>query len=147
MTRPALTACVTGLLLAATPAPEEDDAQKLQGARRATSLEVAGKEQAGAGRHCPAFEKDTFVFKGEKEVISKGTFMLDPSRKPGAIDLTFRGSVVEGEAGRESHAIYDLGNGTLRLCLPAAATHERPKGFTTKDGAGHALWGFKREKP
>jgi uncharacterized protein (TIGR03067 family) len=73
------------------------------------------------------------------EALAKGTFTLDPSKKPRAIDVKLEGSdqAVQG--------IYEIDGDTFRMCY-AAPGGERPKEFATKAGSGHTLAVWKRVK-
>jgi uncharacterized protein (TIGR03067 family) len=72
---------------------------------------------------------------GDK-IVERGTFVLDPSQSPGAIDAT----VTEGaEKGKTSLGIYALGDETRKVCLapPGAA---RPTRFDSPRGSKWALF-------
>ena len=82
---------------------------------------------------------DKFTVNRDDQTVTKGTFTLDPSKKPKAIDLKIEGNdqVIQG--------IYELDGDTLKLCY-AAPGEERPKQFGTKAGSGHALVVWKKAK-
>src|SRR5262252_4202232 len=97
MTKYVLAVFGTALLLSPVPAADKDDAKKdqeaLQGTWKPVSSEQGGKDQGDeAKEHTLIFEKDTFTVKRGDQVLLKGTFKLDPSKKPKAIDMT----VTEG---------------------------------------------------
>jgi uncharacterized protein (TIGR03067 family) len=151
MTRYIVTALVGGLLLAAD-APTEDAAKKdreaLQGAWRPVSSEMGGKDQtAEAKEHLLVFEGDSFTVKKGDEVRVKGTFKLDPSKKPKAIDMTITESRRDQDKGKEMHGIYELGKDTLKWCTAEPGGKDRPKEFATKEGTRLMLVTLKKEKP
>jgi uncharacterized protein (TIGR03067 family) len=91
-----------------------------------------------------------FVFQGEgfaqklgDKTLAKGTFRLDPGKKPATIDLT----MSEGEdKDKTILGIYQLEDDVLRIC-GAGPGHERPTEFAAKDGSGYTLITCKRAKP
>jgi uncharacterized protein (TIGR03067 family) len=133
-------------LLFGGPGPREgggmkDDAQKLQGTWQFVSLEVEGAKMpaaALAGSEI-TIRGDTFVTTSPG-AVDKGTFTLDTGKKPRTIDFTF----TEGpEKGMTTWGIYELDGDTLRVCLSLRG-RDRPIGFATKVGSGHALETLKR---
>ena len=154
MTKYALTVLVAGLLLSTVPAAEEkkDDAKKdqeaLQGAWRIVSSEAGGKDHTEEFKdHLLVFKGDTFALKKGDEVGLKGTFKLDPSKKPGAIDITITEGGREGEKGKVLPGIYELGKGTLKWCTAEPGGTDRPKEFSTREGINHMLVTLKKAKP
>jgi uncharacterized protein (TIGR03067 family) len=146
MTRYITTALVAVLLLAAAPAPKEDDeAKKLQGAWQAVTYEAAGMPQQDvAEKVACTCEKDVFTFQYEGKVIWKATFKLDPSKKPKAIDMT----ITEGpNKGQAIVGIYEVDKDALKWCTAIAGDTERPKEFGSQAGSNVALYSFKRTKP
>ena len=141
-----------GLLLAAD-APEKGDAAKKdkaahQGAWRTVSSETGGKDQTEEFKdHLLVFAGDTFALKKGDEVGLKGTFKLDPSMKPRAIDMTITEGGQEGDRGKVLHGIYELGKGTLKWCIAEPGGIDRPKEFSTREGINHMLVTLKKEKP
>src|SRR5262249_61842606 len=89
----------------------------------------------------------TFALKKGDEVGLKGTFKLDPSKKPRAVDMTITEGGREGEKGKVLHGIYELGKGTLKWCTSEPGGSGRPKEFSTKEGVNHMLVTLKKEKP
>jgi uncharacterized protein (TIGR03067 family) len=141
-----------GLLLAADD-PEKGDAAKkdkeaLQGAWRFVSSEAGGRDQTeGLKDHVLVFEGDTFALKKGDEVGLKGTFKLDPSNKPRAIDMTITEGGPEGDKGKVLHGIYELGKGTLKWCTAEPGGTDRPKEFSTQEGINHMSVTLKKDKP
>ena len=137
---------------AAADAAEKGDAAKkdkeaLQGAWRIVSSETGGKDQTEEFKdHLLVFEGNTFALKKGDEVGLKGTFKLDPSKKPSAIDITITAG-REGDEGKVLHGIYELGQGALKWCTSEPGGADRPKEFSTKEGVNHMLVTLKKEKP
>jgi uncharacterized protein (TIGR03067 family) len=72
----------------------------------------------------------------------KGTFALDPSKKPKTTEVT----VAEGpDKGKTFRGIYELSDDDYKVCF-APPGKERPKEFVSKPESGHILQVWKREK-
>src|SRR5262245_15548082 len=110
MTRTALL-LMTVALLGAADAPKDEiknETAKFQGTWKAVSIERDG-EKAMPNEQ---LKRLTLVIEGDKrtikvgdEVVSLGTFRLDPSQKPKAIDVT----VSEGPLqGRTLRGVYEI---------------------------------------
>ena len=145
-----LTALSVALLLAAED--KQDDAKKdqeaLQGAWKVISSEAGGKDQTEEFKdHLLVFEGATFALKKGDEVGLKGTFKLDPSEKPRAIDITITEGGQEGDKGKVLHGIYELDKGTLKWCTAEPGGTDRPKEFSTKEGINHMLVTLKKDRP
>ena len=154
MTKYALTVLVAGIILAAVTAAEEkkDDVKKdrdaLQGNWQAVSSEQGGKDQGDeAKEHTLTFEKDTFTVKRGGEVAVKGTFKLDPSKKPKAIDMTITEGRRDDDKGKELHGIYELTKDGLKWCTSMPGGTDRPKEFSTKEGTRDLCVTLKKDKP
>jgi uncharacterized protein (TIGR03067 family) len=152
MTRYVLPALAVVLFLAPSPAADKGDAKKdqeaLQWAWKIVSSETGGTDRTEEAKdHLLVFKGDTFALKKGDEVGLKGTFKLDPSKKPRAIDMTITEGGREGEKGKVLHGIYELGKGTLKWCTSEPGGTDRPKEFSTKEGVNHMLVTLKKEKP
>ena len=150
MTRCIVTVLVAGLLLAADDkkGDAKKDREALQGAWKVVSSEAGGKDQTEQFKdHLLVFEGDTFALKKGDAVGLKGTFKLDPSKKPGAIDMTITEGGQEGDNGKVLPGIYELGKGTLKWCTAEPGGTDRPKEFSTTEGVNHMLVTLKKEKP
>jgi len=88
------------------------------------------------------FTGDTFVVTlTDGSTAIKGTFKLDPTRQPKAVDWT---DTFGPDAGKTFPAIYSLGGDRLIFCA-AAEGHERPTEF--RAGPGQDLRVCQREAP
>ena len=136
MTRYIVTALAVGLLLAADDAKK--DKEQLQGSWRPVAAEQGGKAQDDAKDHLLTFDGDTFTVKRGDRLLLKGTFTLDPSRSPKAIDLT----VLDGpQKGKKVIGIYrHVLKERLEVCLtdPGSPDAARPKEFVAA-GSGVGL--------
>jgi uncharacterized protein (TIGR03067 family) len=143
---------VSGVLLSTSPAGEQrgdaSDAEKLQGAWRGRSIEVKGMPlmPSSAYNMVLRFEKDTFAVEQEGKMTVRGTFVLDPARKPKTIDLTVTDTLQTVNKGALVLGIYEVEKDRLRLCTTKANGQDRPKRFGTKPGTPHTLFVFEREK-
>jgi uncharacterized protein (TIGR03067 family) len=144
-----LTVLVVGLILAGD-SPKDDakkDQEALQGTWKAVSSEQGGKDQGDeAKEHTLIFEKDTFTVKRGDQVMVKGTFKLDASKKPKAIDMTVTEGRRDDDKGKELHGIYELTKDGLKWCTSMPGGTDRPKEFSTKEGTRDLCVTFKKEK-
>jgi uncharacterized protein (TIGR03067 family) len=149
VTKYVLTVLVVGLLLGAEE--KKDDAKKdqeaLQGTWKVVSGEQDGKAQEGAKEFTMEFQKDTFTVKKGDELVAKGTFKIDTTKKPKTIDMTITGGRKEDDNGKEVRGIYELNKEGLKWCAAEPGNTDRPKEFATKEGTKHMLITFKKDKP
>jgi uncharacterized protein (TIGR03067 family) len=117
--------------------------KKFEGTWKIVSLEVEGMKLPAK-----AFEGARLIIKGdaftmkEEKVTHKGTFKVDPTKKPKMIDLIF----TEGPAkGKTLLGIYELEGDTYTICL-AVKGKKRPTTFTGKAGTDFGLEVLKRVK-
>jgi uncharacterized protein (TIGR03067 family) len=133
-------AVVAGVLIAAARA---DDKDKLQGSWKAVTVSRGGETKGDDKDHRLVFDGDNFAIKqGNREVI-KGTYKLDGAKDPKTLDL----AIAEGEQkGQTSQGIYAIDGDSLKWASAPPGVDDRPKEFTTKEGAPHMVVEFKREK-
>jgi len=145
----ALTALVVGLLLGAEQkkGDAKKDQEALQGTWKVVTVEHDGKAEKDPGDFVMTFSKDTFTVKKGDEVIVKGTFRLDPAKKPRAIDMAIKEAKKEQDNGKEVHGIYELDGDSLKWCAAEPGETDRPKEFATRSGGKHILATFTRGKP
>lgn len=115
---------------------------RFQGTWSIVSLEVEGRELPDG-----AFGGSQIVMEGDRfTTVSMGanyggTFRLNADSRPVTLDMLFD----EGpHAGQASLAIAKIDSDRLTLCLGFAGS-ERPTGFTTSPGSGHALEVLERQ--
>jgi RNA polymerase sigma-70 factor (ECF subfamily) len=116
-------------------AQEKKDQDLIQGTWNVVKLEHNGKANNGP------FREGIWVFKGKEITLRnesgkewfKGTFVLDPDKKPKTIDITLTDSKVEKFKGKTQKGIYKIEKDTLIL---SQGTDERPKGFADAGKAG-----------
>jgi uncharacterized protein (TIGR03067 family) len=134
---------VAGFLVAADDPKKE--AEKLQGTWKLVSLVVDGKEATKGDikkEQEMMVEGDKFTSTVDDKHSFKGTFKLDPTKKPKAVDA----AVSEGQyKGKTLLGIYEIEGKTLRACY-APPGKERPTEFASKEGSGNHLYVYKREK-
>jgi uncharacterized protein (TIGR03067 family) len=85
-------------------------------------------------------EKYTMTTKKGEEF--KGTFVLDPSKTPKAIDFRPAGGQYKDKTLR---GIYEIDGGMLKICF-AEPDKERPAEFNCKAGSGWTLATHKKQK-
>jgi uncharacterized protein (TIGR03067 family) len=116
---------------------------KLEGTWRFLSLEVDGMKLPEA-----AIKDARLIIKGKEFTMKdpvatyRGTFRIDPAKKPKTIDIKF----TEGpEKGNTSLGIYELNGDELKMCLTITAK-DRPTAFEAKAKSGHGFEVLRREK-
>lgn len=128
-------------LVAAAPLARDDDAKKdmdkLQGEWVIISGERDGmpipKEGLEGIRR--TVKGDEFTISKDGEVLGKGKYKLDPSKKPKAID-----AMTKNENGEDVtlQGIYEFDGDTYKVCL-AQAGKPRPTEFKTSENSGCTL--------
>ncbi|MCH7725039.1 MAG: TIGR03067 domain-containing protein [Planctomycetes bacterium] len=119
----------------------KEDLASLQGGWQLISLRVDGKALPKE-----EVKKTKLTFKGNKAShpgrngkIEEGTFKLDPSKRPKAIDM-----ISGGDKGKPLLGIYSIDGDSLKLCVAKLGV-ERPTEF--KAGKDVVFMVLKREKP
>jgi uncharacterized protein (TIGR03067 family) len=138
-----------GSLLAVGDAKDEaitKERKKFEGTWQVVSLEVDGNKvgEADARKITVINAADgTWTVEADGTVVARGTRVIDPTKKPRAVDLT----VTEGQdQGKTLHGIYEFsGDDTRKVCL-APAGKERPTEFAAPSGSGHILAVLNRVK-
>jgi len=137
--RTLLMVLAVGLLLAADDANK--DQEKLQGDWTLQSGERDGNpfpdEIVKSLKRNITGNK--FTITRDDQPLAKGTFTLDPAKKPKAIDIKLEGT--------ESavHGIYEVEGDAFKLCY-AAPGEARPKEFAAPAGSGFTMAVWKRAK-
>src|SRR5262245_49013674 len=128
-------------LLADTPAKEKE---ALQGTWRATEEEKAGEKRPDPSEKSITFEKDAFTIKQKDRVRYKGTFKIDPSKKPKTIDLTLE--EPDRLKGKVSLGVYEVKGDTLKWAFGDPDSTDRPKSVDTTKDTKFLLLTMEREK-
>jgi uncharacterized protein (TIGR03067 family) len=126
-----LAVLAAALVAADKPADKKTDKVHLQGAWVVVAIEAKG-EVVKSGDLFDQLKDMKLTFKDDAVMNSrhpdgKGTFKLDPEKKPPALDLV----VTVGKETRTHRAIYELKGDALRICS-ALGEGERPTEFTSK---------------
>jgi uncharacterized protein (TIGR03067 family) len=134
---------VAVLAIALAPADKKTDKELLQGAWVVVTIEAQG-EVVKSGDLFDRVKDMKLTFKDNAVINShhpdgKGTFKLDPDKKPPALDLV----MTVAQETRTHRAIYELKGDTLRICS-SPGEGERPTEFTSKGDL--LILTFKREK-
>jgi uncharacterized protein (TIGR03067 family) len=126
--------------------PTEETQKKLQGTWTATKAERDGKEAEDVVGHRLSFTGNRFQIQSKDgKPLYAGTFRVDTSTKPTAIDFEHTEGALKGKTWK---GIYALDGDTLTTCDNAPNLDKgRPTAFEAKTGSGHILITFKREKP
>jgi uncharacterized protein (TIGR03067 family) len=142
MTRVVLLLLAAGALAAADAPPEgKKDLERMQGDWAADSYVVDGMKlpDDDAQALFRTVQGDAYTVSRFNKVAGKGTFKLDATQKPKAIDAL--------PAGRDKPllGIYEFDGDRMKLCF-AAPGQGRPTAFTSEAGSGHTLSVWVREK-
>lgn len=138
-------AVLVGLLV---PAAAQNDAamqeaKKLEGRWMGVLVEHKGKP-VGLGKWTLVIKGEKYTLKGpkvnEKEMTEEGTFKLNPTQKPKAVDLT----PVNGR-GETRLGIYELDGDRATACFAGIGSKNRPKDLATKADGDDYLWKFQRD--
>jgi uncharacterized protein (TIGR03067 family) len=133
-------------LVSAFAQPAEEAQKKLQGTWSATKAEPDGKGADDVVGHRLSFAGNRFQIrsKGGKPLY-EGTFRVEPSTKPAAIDFEHTEGSLKGKTWK---GIYALDGDTLTICDNAPNLDKgRPAAFEARTGSGYILITFKRAKP
>ena len=130
--------------VAADDDANKKDMEKLQGDWAAVSM-------VRDGMNIPRDDAQSFFrsIKGDKstvfrydDVVNKGTFSIDATKKPKTMDFVPEGT---DDKSKSSLGIYEFDGEKLKICF-AQPGKDRPPEFTSKEGSGHALTVWEREK-
>lgn len=121
------------------------DRQLYQGTWQMVSLTLKGnKAQEEDAKKIRVINQadGTGLLEVDGKVVAKATFIIDPTKKPKTIDLTF----TEGDSkGQTLHGIYEVRKDTRKICYAQPGT-PRPTEFSSTTENGHILAEFKRVK-
>jgi uncharacterized protein (TIGR03067 family) len=121
----------------------EEPQKKLQGTWTATKAERDGKAADDVVGDRLSFTGNRFQIRSKDgKPLYEGTFRVDPSTKPAAIDFEHTEGALKGKAWK---GIYALDGDTLMTCDNAPNLDKgRPAAFEAKTGSGHIFITFKR---
>ena len=133
-------------LLPAFAHPAEQAEKKLRGSWAATKAERDGKAVDDLVGNRLVFTGNRFQIQSKDgKALYAGTFRVNPSAKPAAIDFEHTEGVFKGKTWG---GIYVLEGDTLRICDKAPdLAKDRPAAFETKSKSGSALITFTRANP
>lgn len=138
---------IFGMGLAPAFAQPSEEAQKaLHGTWTATRAERDGKGADEVVGHRLSFSGKRFAIRlKDGKPLHEGTFRVDPSTQPAAIDFDHTKGPLKGKAWK---GIYALEGDTLTICDNAPNLAKgRPVAFEAKPESGHVLITFRRSKP
>jgi uncharacterized protein (TIGR03067 family) len=147
-----LVLAVTGLSLLAAlgqagkPDAAKDDSEKVQGTWTMVFAADSGRALPAEdiAHHQLVMRGDKYtLFKAEDKLHDHGTFRLNPTQSPRAIDITEDQGPHKGKTNR---GIYLLDGDTFVVCynLPHMG---RPTEFTSRPGGSVFLFIYKRDRP
>ena len=129
-------------LAASAPGADAQEKDGLLGPWAAVSAERNGRAAEDLKGHELTFAGDRFTIRSKGKVLYQGSYRVEPSKKPAAIDFTH----TEGEAkGKTWLGIYLLEGSGLKICDNADDPGKgRPAAFVTEPGSGRVLVNFTR---
>jgi uncharacterized protein (TIGR03067 family) len=136
-----------GIGLVPTFAQPAEEAQKtLQGTWSATKVERDGKGTDEVVGHRLSFIDNRFQIRSKDgTLLYEGTFQVEPSTQPAAIDFKHTKGTLKGKAWQ---GIYALDGDTLTICDNAPNLDKsRPTAFEARAGSGYIFITFKRAEP
>lgn len=120
-----------------------EDGKKIEGTWRPLVAELAGDRLSDETLQKMKLVMADGNYTFEEASLDKGTYTLDTSQKPKAMDI--RGT--EGpNRGKLFLAIYELKGDTLRICYDLEGV-KRPVEFKTEKNVQQFLVTYKRQKP
>ena len=124
----------------------DEAAKKLQGTWSAIKAESDGKRADEIMGHRLSFTGSRFEIRSnDGKTLYDGTFQVQPSAKPVAIDFQHTGGTLKGKAWK---GIYALDGDTLMICDNAPSPEKaRPGAFEASAGSGYVYITFTRAKP
>lgn len=119
------------------------EVKRLAGTWLGTAAEESGEKVQRAGDLKVVFSNMELTFTDGKKTVMKGTFTVDTTGKPKAIDLKIASGQFEGQTVK---GVYDLDGDVLKICfaLPGLG---RPKAVATTPGDGAVFLACQRQKP
>jgi uncharacterized protein (TIGR03067 family) len=133
--------CTSALGADVTKNAAKKDLEALQGEWRLVSATRDGKTMPADAvkvMRC-TIKGDKFTITRDGKAVEAGAVRLDAARKPKAIDLPL------GAGQKTALGIYELSGGKYRMCYSPPGK-DRPKDFAAKEGTGHTLSLWEREK-
>ncbi|MEK6303136.1 MAG: TIGR03067 domain-containing protein [Acidobacteriota bacterium] len=121
------------------PNAVQDDSKLIEGTWIMVSFEMGGQQMPQE-----ALKDSNLVLKDGRYTFqdSQGTYKINPTKKPKAMDLVGTKGPNEGKT---SLAIYELTANTFRICYELEGK-ERPTEFKTAPDKMHFLASYKRGK-
>lgn len=116
----------------------------LEGTWQLVSREVDGQKDDLQNVAIRATVKDgKYTVQMGETVVEQGSFRIDPTTKPKAIDAI---PETGDNKGKTILAVYDVGPEDLRMCV-APEGSKRPTVLEAKQGSGFILNAYKRQAP
>jgi uncharacterized protein (TIGR03067 family) len=129
-------------LAASAPGADAQEKGGLLGTWVAVSAERNGRAAEDLKGHELTFAGDRLTIRSKGKALYQGSYRVEPSKKPAAIDFTH----TEGEAkGKTWLGIYLLEGSGLKICDNADDPGKgRPAALVTEPGSGRVLVNFTR---
>ena len=124
--------------------PAADDLKMFQGIWQAKTVEAGGQPapKEGAPIIKVVVQKDQYEVSFNDKTVTKGTFKLDPTKKPKEIDAMPGGDPGKGMV---QPGIYEFNKEGLRIVF-AEAGQPRPKEFKSQAGSKQTMVQYEKVK-
>jgi uncharacterized protein (TIGR03067 family) len=127
----------TGTTIGSQDLSSANDSAEMQGKWTAMRAERDGQAAEEIVGHVLHFEGNRFSIQEKGATIYEGTFTLDTSARPCAIDFNHAGHSAKGTTWR---GIYQVDGHTLTICDNAGEVRKnRPTSFETMPNSGRVL--------
>jgi uncharacterized protein (TIGR03067 family) len=138
---------LTAAVVALAADPPEDHANKKDLTRLQGVWQLRHTKEDGEDSAMPSGAWVDIVISGSKFALVlghiaavSGSLTLDATKEPPAIDVAFEQDKVF------LCGIYEVKEGTLRICFTDKKGKQRPKEFDAKKGSPYTLWVLKRKE-
>jgi len=122
----------------------QNDAALLQGTWTQTYYEAQGQQIIPPKVMKKVFDNGKFYVLSGDEEVQEGTYQINPSAQPKAIDLVFS-FITSDQPGAVYRGIYQLTNDTYTECIGASGG-DRPVNFVTQPGSPAQITIWKRDR-
>jgi uncharacterized protein (TIGR03067 family) len=120
----------------------EDSKGEFEGTWILTYLELDGKEIKPSDETKSVITGDKFIVKAGDRTVVAGSFKVDDSVDPHAIDMTYTEGAAKGQTFK---GIYKRDGDVLTFCRAGRPTDARPTKFETSAEHAGLLTKYKRE--